>query len=146
MTLRQLRNEFTVARKFESADCWPILGWVDPDSGYLESFNGRLRDEMLDREFFLSKTEARVVLDQWRMEYSHRRPHGGLKWLTPAAFVAGLNDTASGAGPSASRGSDRSYAPPSDTPRGLFPNSLMSTGTKTWEGSQSGTAHAHGTG
>jgi hypothetical protein len=146
MTLRQLRNEFTVARKFESADCWPILGWVDSDFGYLESFNGRLRDEMLDRELFLSLTEARVVLDQWRMDYNHRRPHGGLKWLTPAAFVAGLNDTASGAGPSASRGSDRSYAPPSDTPRGLFPNSLMSTGTKTGEGSQSGTAHAHGTG
>jgi len=33
MTLRQLRNEFTVARKFESADCRPILGWVDPDFG-----------------------------------------------------------------------------------------------------------------
>ncbi|MFM9012011.1 MAG: integrase core domain-containing protein [Planctomycetota bacterium] len=38
-----------------------------------------------------------VVLDQWRMDYNHRRPHGGLKWLTPAAFVAGLDDTASGA-------------------------------------------------
>jgi putative transposase len=70
----------------------------------VESFNGRLRDELLDRELFLSLPEARVVLDQWRMDYNHRRPHGGLKWLTPAAFVAGLDDTASGAVPAASRG------------------------------------------
>ena len=70
----------------------------------MESFNGRLRDELLDRELFLSLPEARVVLDQWRMDYNHRRPHGGLKWLTPAAFVAGLDDMASGAVPAASRG------------------------------------------
>ncbi|MFM7245190.1 MAG: integrase core domain-containing protein [Planctomycetaceae bacterium] len=57
-----------------------------------------------NRELFLSLPEARVVLDQWRMDYNHRRPHGGLKWMTPAAFVAGLNDTASGAVPAASRG------------------------------------------
>ena len=48
--------------------------------------------------------EARVVLDQWRMDYNHRRPHGGLKWMTPSAFIAGLDDTASGAVPAASRG------------------------------------------
>ena len=74
------------------------------ENGYVESFNGRLRDELLDRELFLSLPEARVVLDQWRMDYDHRRPHGGLKWMTPAAFVAGLEDTASGALPAASRG------------------------------------------
>ena len=66
------------------------------ENGYVESFNGRLRDELLDRELFLSLPEARIVLDQWRMDYNPRRPHGGLKWLTPAAFVAGLDDTASG--------------------------------------------------
>ncbi len=74
------------------------------ENGYVESFNGRLRDELLDRELFLSLPEARVVLDQWRMDYNHRRPHGGLKWLTPAAFVAGLDDRASGVVPAASRG------------------------------------------
>ena len=74
------------------------------ENGYVESFNGRLRDELLDRELFLSLPEARVVLDQWRTDYNHRRPHGGLKWMTPAAFVAGLDDTASGAVPAASRG------------------------------------------
>ncbi len=59
----------------------------------MESFNGKLRDELLDRELFLSLPEARVVLDQWRVDYNHRRPHGGLNWLTPAAYVAGLDDT-----------------------------------------------------
>jgi len=63
-------------------------------------FNGRLRDELLDREVF----EARVVLDQWRMDDHHRRPHGGLEWLTPAAFIAGLDDMASGVVAAASRG------------------------------------------
>jgi hypothetical protein len=57
----------------------------------------RLRDELLDRELFLSLRQTQVVLDQWRMDSNHRRPHGGLKWLTPAAFVAGLDDTTSGA-------------------------------------------------
>ncbi len=74
------------------------------ENGYVESFNGRLRDELLDRELFLSLPEARVVLDQWRMDYHHRRPYGGLKWMTPAAFIAGLDDTVSGAVPSSSRG------------------------------------------
>jgi transposase InsO family protein len=74
------------------------------ENGYVESFNGRLRDELLDRELFLSLPEARIVLDQGRMDYNPRRPHGGLKWLTSAAFVAGLDDTAPGVFPAASRG------------------------------------------
>ncbi len=74
------------------------------ENGYVKSFNSRLRDELLDRELFLSLPEARVVLHQSRMDYNHRLPLGGLKWLTPAAFVAGLDDNASGAVPSASRG------------------------------------------
>jgi len=83
------------------------------ENGYVESFNGRLRDELLDRELFLSLPEARVALDEWRMEYNHRRPHGGLKWITPAAYVAGLDDTASAAFPAASRGvSPVGAAPP----------------------------------
>ena len=74
------------------------------ENGYVESFNGRLRDELLDRELFLSLPEARVVLDQWRMDYNHRRPHGGIKCVTPAAFVARLDDRASGEVSAAARG------------------------------------------
>jgi putative transposase len=66
------------------------------ENGYVQSFNGRLRDELLDRELLLSLPEARVVLDQWRVDYNHRRPHSGLNWMTPAAYAAGLDDTGSG--------------------------------------------------
>ena len=54
----------------------------------MESFNGKLRDELLNRELFLSLPEARYVLDEWRLEYNHRRPHSGLSWETPAAVAA----------------------------------------------------------
>ena len=45
------------------------------ENGYVESFNGKLRDELLNRDLFLSLAEARYVLDQWRLDYNHRRPH-----------------------------------------------------------------------
>jgi putative transposase len=73
-------------------------------NGYVDSFNGRLRNELLDRVLFLSLPEARVVHDQWRMDYNHCRPHGSLNCITPATYVAGLDDTASAAFPAASRG------------------------------------------
>ena len=61
------------------------------ENGYVESFNGKLRDELLNRELFLSLAEARYVLDEWRLHYHEVRPHSGLNWQTPAAFVANLN-------------------------------------------------------
>jgi transposase InsO family protein len=73
------------------------------ENGYVESFNGRLRDELLNRELFLSVPEARYVLDEWRTEYNHRRPHSGLGWQTPAAYAAKLVDRQAGAFPTASR-------------------------------------------
>ena len=73
------------------------------ENGYVESFNGKLRDELLNRELFLSVPEARYVLDEWRAQYNHRRPHGGLQWQTPAAYAAQLVDPKAGAFPVASR-------------------------------------------
>ena len=58
-------------------------------NGYVESFNGKLRDELLNRELFLSLAEARWVIDRWRIDYNHHRPHSGLDYCTPAAFAAG---------------------------------------------------------
>jgi transposase InsO family protein len=69
------------------------------ENGYVESFNGKLRDELLNRELFLSVAEARYVLDEWRLEYNHRRPHSGIHWQTPAAFAATLADPPVGATP-----------------------------------------------
>jgi putative transposase len=69
------------------------------ENGYVESFNGRLRDELLNGELFLSLPEARYMLDEWREEYNHRRPHGGLEWRTPGAFAASLAAPPVGASP-----------------------------------------------
>jgi putative transposase len=73
------------------------------ENGYVESFNGKLRNELLNRELFLSVLEARYVLDEWRAEYNHRRPHSGLGWQTPAAYAAKLVDRQAGVFPTASR-------------------------------------------
>jgi len=61
------------------------------ENGYVESFNGKLRDELLNRELFLNLTEARYVIDEWRNEYNHQRRHSGIGWLTPASYAASLN-------------------------------------------------------
>ena len=58
------------------------------ENGYVESFNGKLEDECLNSELFLSLAEARYVVDRWRMDYNHHRPHSMLDWITPAAFAA----------------------------------------------------------
>ena len=59
------------------------------ENGYLGSFNGKLRDELLNRELFLSLKEARWVIDHRRLDYNHRRPHSALDYRTPAASAAG---------------------------------------------------------
>ena len=58
------------------------------ENGYVESFNGKLRDELLNRELFLSLEEARWVIDRWRLDYNHHRLHSALDYITPAAFAA----------------------------------------------------------
>lgn len=59
------------------------------DNGFIESFNGRLRDECLNTHLFWSIEDARKKLEEWRMDYNHVRPHSALANLPPAAFVAG---------------------------------------------------------
>ena len=58
------------------------------ENGYIESFNGRLRDDVLNRELFHSVREAKVIVENWRLEYNNHRPHSGLGYMTPAAFAA----------------------------------------------------------
>ena len=53
-----------------------------------ESFNGKLRDELLDREMFETLKEAKVILEDHRLDYNHRRPHSSLGYQTPAEFAA----------------------------------------------------------
>ena len=63
----------------------PGSPWENP---YVESFNGRVRDELLNIEEFGSLLEAQVVVEAWRIEYNTYRPHGSLRGLTPAEVRA----------------------------------------------------------
>mgnify|MGYP001353028090 FL=1 len=54
------------------------------ENGYIESFNARLRDELLDGEIFYSLREAQVVIDDWRRHYNTARPHSSLGYRPPA--------------------------------------------------------------
>lgn len=54
------------------------------ENGYIESFNGKMRDELLDREIFYSLKEAQVMLEMWRKHYNTIRPHSALGYLPPA--------------------------------------------------------------
>jgi putative transposase len=58
------------------------------ENGYIESFNGRLRDECLNGEIFFSLTDARAKLDRWRHDYNQHRPHSALDDRTPSEFAA----------------------------------------------------------
>ena len=51
---------------------------------YCESFNGTLRDELLNGEIFYSLNEARIVIERWRREYNEIRPHSSLGYRPPA--------------------------------------------------------------
>ena len=54
------------------------------ENGYNESFNGKLRDELLNREIFYSLREAQVLVENWRKEYNTVRPHSRLGYRPPA--------------------------------------------------------------
>jgi putative transposase len=60
-------------------------------NAFIESFNGRLRDELLNETLFSSLTHARSALSNWRSDYNDHRPHSGLGWLTPAEFAQTIN-------------------------------------------------------
>jgi putative transposase len=78
-----------------------ILNWADEakvewlyiapgkpmQNGFIESFNGKLRDEKLNDTLFSTLHQARVELANWRNDYNHHRPHSGLGWLTPSEFA-----------------------------------------------------------
>ena len=54
------------------------------ENGYVESFNGKLRDELLDGEVFDTLLEAKVLIERWRIEYNTIRPHSALGYRPPA--------------------------------------------------------------
>ena len=65
--------------------------FIEPGSpwqnAWIESFNGRVRDELLNGELFGSLLEAKVIVEEWRCDYNTNRPHSALRMLTPAAYA-----------------------------------------------------------
>jgi putative transposase len=66
--------------------------YIEPGSpwenAYVESFNGKLEDELLGRESFHTLVESKVIIEQYRVEYNHERPHSSLGYQTPVEFAA----------------------------------------------------------
>jgi transposase InsO family protein len=54
------------------------------ENGYIESFNGKLRDELLNREVFTTLTEAKILIEGWQREYNQVRPHSVLHYRPTA--------------------------------------------------------------
>jgi putative transposase len=67
------------------------LDFIEPgkpmQNGYLESFNGKFRDECLNVHWFLSLAQARQIIDAWREDYNTQRPHSALNQQPPAVFA-----------------------------------------------------------
>ena len=56
-------------------------------NGFVESFNGRLRDECLNEHLFSNLRQAREIIETWRTDYNHERPHTSLDGMTPIEYA-----------------------------------------------------------
>jgi transposase InsO family protein len=74
-------QDWIEARNIDTYYIAPGSPW---ENGYIESFNGKLRDELLDREIFYTLGEAKILIDRWRKEYNTFRPHSSLGYRPPA--------------------------------------------------------------
>lgn len=113
---------FATERKIE----WHYIAPGKPmQNGFVESFNGRMRDELLNETMFRNMAHARAVIRAWAADFNETRPHSALGYRTPKAFAAGLT-TATDTRAAPSESSARmSVAPPASigvsTQRALVP-------------------------
>jgi putative transposase len=85
----ELTSNAVLAWQQEHAIDWHYIAPGKPmQNGFVESFNGRLRDECLNEHLFGNLAEARQIIEEWRIDYNTNRPHTSLKGLTPAEFAA----------------------------------------------------------
>src|SRR5664279_4084162 len=113
---RQIRSDNGPEFVSRAVDQWAYeqgLQWhtIQPgrpmENGYVESFNGRFRDECLNENWFSSLADAREKITQWKQDYNELRPHSSLQYRTPMEFaqqsasfyVDGAGEEASNAGP-----------------------------------------------
>ncbi len=70
------------------------LDFIEPgkpsQNGYLESFNGKFRDECLNAHWFLTLAQARQIIIEWKEDYNTQRPHSALQQLPPAIFAQSI--------------------------------------------------------
>ncbi len=121
-----------------------LLGWIvdqgietaliEPgkpwQNGVVESFNGKFRDECLSLEWFRSRAEAKVLIEQWRRHYNAVRPHSSLGYLTPDEFAQRCRDMIA----SGDRGPQRAGAleqPEGSAPRPVAPAVLHGPNSET---------------
>jgi transposase InsO family protein len=88
--------------------------YIEPGSpwenGYVESFNGRMRDELLEREIFDTLLEAKVLIERWRVQYNTVRPHSSLGYRPPAPAAVWVGRKDVGVPPTI-----EGFSPPEDT-------------------------------
>ncbi|MGD9874715.1 MAG: integrase core domain-containing protein [Kiritimatiellia bacterium] len=94
----------------KALDAWDVkLRFIEPgkprQNGYIESFNGKLRDECLNEHWFTSPEDARQIVEDWRMDYNRIRPHSALKGMSPAEFAAAEFSPALDSAPTSCEGS-----------------------------------------
>ncbi len=85
-------SEFTSNAILSRADQnrveWHYIAPGKPmQNGFIESFNGRLRDELLNETLFSTLTQARAAIDLWKEDYNRNRPHSALGNITPIEFA-----------------------------------------------------------
>jgi putative transposase len=84
----ELTSNAILAWADQSRVAWHYIAPGKPmQNAFIESFNGRLRDELLNETLFTSLAQARVALGCWRAEYNGSRPHSRLGWKTPSVFA-----------------------------------------------------------
>jgi putative transposase len=84
----ELTSNAILAWADQSRVAWHYIAPGKPmQNAFIESFNGRLRDELLNETLFTSLAQARVALGCWRADYNGSRPHSRLGWKTPSEFA-----------------------------------------------------------
>jgi putative transposase len=81
----------------KALDAWAYargikLAFITPgrpvENAYIESFNGKFRDECLNEHWFMTLDNARKIIEEWRIDYNTKRPHSSLEYMTPEEFIA----------------------------------------------------------
>jgi putative transposase len=108
----------------QAVDQWAFangvrLHFIEPgkpvQNAYIESFNGKFRDECLNQNWFVSLAEARQVIEAWRVDYNTARPHSSLGYRTPEEFAAEMGGEM-GCGKAATRKTENRFSSPLGNP------------------------------